>query len=94
MSEEISNKPVKLNGDNFHSWKFNMRMYLIGKDLWDIVDGGEVLGENATAAEREQFRKRDNKALSIICLSMVNDLQIYVRSAKSSMEAWKCLSDY
>ena len=44
MSEETY-KPDKLNGDNFHSWKFNMKMFLIGKDLWDIVSGDEILGE-------------------------------------------------
>ena len=63
MSEETY-KPDKLNGDNFHSWKFNMKMFLIGKDLGDIVSGDEILGEEETPKEREQFRKRDNKALS------------------------------
>ena len=62
MNEETF-KPDKLNGDNFHHWKFNMRMFLIGKDLWDIVNGVEVLGEEATPKERDIFRKRENKAL-------------------------------
>ena len=77
MSEETY-KPDKLNGDNFHSWKFNMKMFLIGKDLWDIVSGDEILGEEATPKERDQFRKRDNKALSTISLSVATDIQIYV----------------
>ena len=93
-SDEASlSKPDKLNGDNYHSWKFNIKLFLMGKDLYDIVDGTEVLGDNATPKEREQFRKRDNKALSIIGLSVATDLQIYVRPAKSSAEAWKSLSE-
>ena len=67
----------KLNGDNYHAWKFNLRMLLIGKDLWDIVSGDEVLPEEATPAMRNAFRKRDNRALSVIGLAINSDLQIY-----------------
>ena len=92
MSDD--NKPDRLVGpDNWNTWKFQMKMFLVGKDLFDIVDGTEVLGENATAKEREAFRKRDNRALSIISLGVATDLTIYVRSAKSSAEAWKSLFD-
>ena len=56
MNEETF-KPDKLNGDNFHHWKFNMRMFLIGKDLWDIVNGDETLNPHATQKERDIFRK-------------------------------------
>ena len=93
MSEE-SFKVEKLNGENYHSWKFNLKMYLMGKDLWDIVQEVEVLTERSTPQQRELFRKRDNRAMSIINLSITNDLQIYVRSAKSATEAWNNLADH
>ena len=37
-------KVDKLTADNYHHWKFNMRMFLIGKttdntNLWEIVEG-------------------------------------------------------
>ena len=67
MSDE--HKPDKLVGaDNWSPWKFGMRMYLTGKDLFGLVDGTEVLDETATAKEREVFKKRENQALAIICL--------------------------
>ena len=84
----------KLSADNYHNWKFDIKMALIGRDLWDIVTGGEILEENANAAARSAYRKRDNKALSIICLSIMPDLKIYVRSAKTSKEAWDALSNH
>ena len=84
----------KLNGDNYHAWKFNLRMLLIGKDLWDIVSGDEVLPEEATPAMRNAFRKRDNRALSTIGLAINSDLQIYVRGTKSSKEAWDALASH
>ena len=92
MSDDYT--PAKLVGaENWNSWKFNMRMYLLGKDLFDIVNGTEVLGEQATAKERDIFKKRENRALSIISLGIVTDLQIYVRQASCASEAWKCLFD-
>ena len=69
-------------------------MTLVGKDLWDIVSGDEVLDEGAANGARSSFKKRDNKALSIICLSISSDLKIYVRNAKSSKEAWDALSSH
>ena len=41
----------KLSGsDNYFNWKFDMEMVLIGRDLWDIVTGAEVLGEDCEDA--------------------------------------------
>ena len=70
-----------------------MKMVLIGKDLWELVTGGEVLARGATNKAISEFRKRDNKALSLICLAIEPDLKIYVRSAKSSKEAWDALAN-
>ena len=36
-TEETSYKFQKLNADNYYAWKFNIRMYLVGRDLWEIV---------------------------------------------------------
>ena len=38
----------KLNRKNYHAWNFSMKMMLIGRDLWDLVEGSEVLPERAT----------------------------------------------
>ena len=36
-TDDIGFKVEKLNGGNYHHWKFQMKMCLIGKDLWEIV---------------------------------------------------------
>ena len=69
-------------------------MYLIGKDLWELVTGAETLGENATAEATQKFKKRDNQALACVCLSVATNLQIYVRSAKNAKEAWESLENH
>ena len=87
-------KTEKLTTENYHSWKFNMKMYLIAKDLWEIVQGKEANDENATPEVQRKFRKRENVALATICLSISSNLQIYVRNAKSSKEAWDILGNH
>ena len=75
-------------GDNYYNWKFQMKMCLICKDLWDIVKGVETLPEEASTADERKFRKRENQTLAVVCLSVNSNLQIYVRSAKNAKEAW------
>ena len=92
--EEAHFKLEKLTVENYHGWKFSVKMYLIGKDLWDIVQGTEVLAEDANEDDKKKFRKRDNLALASICLAVSTNLQIYVRNTKTSKEAWDNLSNH
>ena len=57
-------------------------------DVWDIVTGEEVLENGASNVKRAAFKKRENRALSTICLAVSKECKIYVRSAKTSKEAW------
>ena len=93
-AEDMGFKVEKLSGENYHSWKFQMKMYLIRKDLWEIVSGTETLSMEATAAEQSKFRKRENMALVSVCLSIATNLQIYVRSAATAKEAWENLEKH
>ena len=69
-------------------------MLLAAKDVWEIVSGNEILPEDATNAEKLRFKKRENLARSMICLSVSSSLKIYVRSAQTSKEAWDALSNH
>ena len=68
----------KLHAGNYHYWKFDMKMHLCGMDLWEIVDGSEVANENALEEERRKFKKRENKAHSVVCLGVSKELKIYI----------------
>ena len=36
-SDEIAGLKVeKLNGDNYHNWKFQIKMHLMARDVWEI----------------------------------------------------------
>eukprot|EP00794_Sanderia_malayensis_P002050 gene2050-biopygen1853 len=94
-SEETTGLKVeKLDGENYHNWKFQMKLHLMAKNLWEIVTGDETLSEDATAAEKIRFKRRENLALATVCLSVVTGLQIYVRSAATAKEAWESLQQH
>ena len=93
-AEDNNSRVQKLTGENYYDWKFDMRMLLIGKGVWDIVTGDEVLDEEAPNKEKLSFKKRENIALSTICLAINQGLKIYVRSAKTSKEAWDALGNH
>ena len=69
-----------------------MKLFLIGKGLWEIVDGTETVAEDASEDARAKFKKRDNLALATVCLGINSDLHIYVRGSKTGKEAWEDLS--
>ena len=63
-----------------------MKKYLIGKGLWEIVNGTETLDEGANENERIKFKKREDQPLATVCLSASTSLQIYVRSSTTAKD--------
>ena len=84
-------KVETLTGDSYRSWKFQMKMLLIAKDLLEIVTGTEALNGSATAEEQRNLKTRENLSFATICLSVSTNLQIYVRNAAKA-KAWDNLS--
>ena len=39
---DFTNSIEKLNNNNYGSWSTRMKFYLLGQDLWDIVNGSET----------------------------------------------------
>jgi hypothetical protein len=60
----------KLNDSNWGVWKMLMRALLVRKNLWDIMDGSEVLPAptNLNAKAIRAFRKKQAEALAEIVL--------------------------
>ena len=82
---------TKLNGENYHDWKFAVSMALQQKGCWAIVSGTE-----AKPAMREAEKTWENKAeegLTIIALTVDPSQYTYVRNSTNSVEAWKALKD-
>ena len=94
--EFVSQHIDKFDGTNFHLLKFKMQMVLEDKDLWSIVSGEEVepVGEGATEASLQKFRKRARKAMATICLSLCDNQLSLVRAAETARAAWQKLESH
>ena len=90
--DSILFKVEKLTSDYYHSWKYSMKLYLIGKGLWDIVSGVETLADDADDATKKNFNKRANLALAAVGLNVTKGVQIYTRSEKTAKDAWDKLA--
>ena len=102
-SESTSNmRPQieKLNGQNYVSWKFNMKCLLMERGLWGYVNGNIVepkvlksedgSDDTKVAASVEKFNEynlKADKAYSLIALSVEKHLQIHVSTEKKPKEA-------
>lgn len=89
-SEESASLRIdKFKGENFHFWKFKMRMVLEEKDLWEIVTGEEQepTGQGVTEAQTQRFKRRARKALATICLSLGDQQLSLVRTSETAEEA-------
>jgi len=60
----------KLSKNNWATWKFQIKYCLMAKNLWEIVDGTETLADGASQQQRQEFRKRRNKAAAVIVTSV------------------------
>lgn len=109
MATERAPQITKLNGENYQSWKFNMKCLLMERGLWGFVrkDNPVVKPElltvsdtvSATAAAQSQEKLNEyllkaDKAYSLIALSVESQLQIHVSSKTSASEAWEALQEH
>ena len=93
-TEDVTFKIKKLTAYNYHSGKFNMKTYLIGKDLWDIITGAEVMDNDFSGAEKRLLKKRENQVPCATCLGISANLQIYVRLSETAQDAWENLEKH
>ena len=91
MGEERTDgmKIEKLNGSNYQSWKFNVKLVLMQKELFGIIDGTDIAPrEDDTDAIKRKWKIRSDKAYSLIALSLETSLQIHVVGTTYAKEAW------
>ena len=54
---EAKSSLVLLNGDNYGTWKVQVKMCLIKEDLWRLVNGTETAPTDANALATYNIRK-------------------------------------
>ena len=85
-------KIEKLNGKNYQSWKYNIKLVLMERGLWGFIAGTETApAETATVQVRNAYRLRSDKAYSLIALSVDKSLQVHITSTADPRIAWETL---
>jgi len=79
---------ITLKGDNYVTWKYQVRMLLMRDDLYDIVTGEEQPPDDSNIKEKIAFRKRSQKAPSTIALSIDTSQMHLVGEATDPQALW------
>ncbi|UYV67159.1 hypothetical protein LAZ67_4004146 [Cordylochernes scorpioides] len=82
----------KFNGDNFHLWKFQMKIILEAKYLLSITDGSEVKPEIEDIAKFSNWKKKDAKSKMLITTALEFKYLQQIVNCQTSAEMWKKLS--
>ena len=92
MSEITKVEP--LNGKNYQSWKYNMKLVFMERGLWGFTQEGQEVPPTASAAERNAYRLHWDKAYSLIALSVEKNLQVHIALTVNPKEAWDILQNH
>ena len=79
----------KLDGTNYHVWKFKMQLVLEDKELFGVIDGTDVKAEGSA-----EWVKRDKKARVTISLSIRISLSILSFDQRASIEGILSICSY
>lgn len=96
MSGRIGGRGLELlNQSNYKVWRRCMESYLVGEDLWDVVNGNntdapENTPENAEATKK--WRQVNAKAEFVLKTSISPALFDHIIGCKSAREIWETLN--
>ena len=91
-------KIERLDGSNYQSWKYNIKLVLMERGLWGFIQGLEeaptVTDEDKKEKEVTAFRLRSDKAYSLIALSIGKSLQVHITNTTEPKVAWDTLQNH
>ena len=91
-------KIVKLNGNNYQTWKYNVKLLLMNNGLWSYVRGLETKPEPTASDEKaneiKEFNLKVEKAYSTIAINIEPQLQVHVQGTDDPKEAWELLESH
>ena len=81
----------KLNNFNWNVWKFQIRVVLMAKGLYEITCGDESVPTTATANEVGKWKLKDAKAQEVLIVRMEEEIISYVMQCETAKEMWSKL---
>nr|DAD22616.1 TPA_asm: hypothetical protein HUJ06_024079 [Nelumbo nucifera] len=83
--------PEFLTKDNYEDWVVWLRNYLLGEELWEIVDGTEPIPQ-ATQPQYKTWRKKNAQALHAIQITCGADMFSHIKQFDVAKPAWDHLA--
>lgn len=82
-----------LNGENYKDWNVQVKTYLLGKDVWDVVETTSEPPKRADGeADFKSWRKSNAEALHIIQICCGPDQFALIREESTASIAWDKLA--
>ena len=82
---------VRFDGKDFYLWKFQMKVFLLGKELWDVVSG-ETAKPAADHADLPAWTTKDRKGMMYLTQALARQQLAYVVNCDTSKDVWDRLS--
>ncbi len=79
----------KFDGDNFHLWKFKMRMMLSKHGLWKFVNGNATILHDED--EMVDYNKKATKAFALLCEHLMDAQLAHIQYCKNVKSIWETL---
>ena len=91
MAVDTRSALVLLTGNNFQTWKLQMRMILVRLGVWRIVEGTEEAPDEYDAVAMRKYMERSDKALSNIVLGVDPKLLYLLGDPRDPAKVWDLL---
>ena len=97
---------VKLNSDNYFTWKYKMEMYLRKEKCWTAISseqptvpelatgGSNQAAVTAARALLNTFNEKDEQARAMIGLCVEDNQLVHIRNQETAKQAWNALNQY
>jgi gag-polypeptide of LTR copia-type/Domain of unknown function (DUF4219) len=96
MSAEITSvfeRIEPLNGTNYRSWSFSLKMLLIARDLWEVIDPESERPADDKKTAQASWDKKDRSVFATIALAMKPSEQEHIHGCGTAKEAWEHLEE-
>jgi len=83
-----------LNQSNYRVWNTCMESYLVGEDLWDVVDGNNTTSptdESGNANALKRWKQLNAKVEFVLKRSISQGLFDHIKQYKLAIEIWRTL---
>lgn len=83
----------KLGKTNYPAWKFHIKNFLMGKDLWDIVSGAEAepAGGPNEAAVKAWVRKA-HQAIHYMSITIDDNILGHIQDKETAKDVWDAIA--